>query len=54
MEKNGSRNAFGKSNDNSILFTREHRVDFDDGEVRKLTIHVISEYMYAACDNSGN
>ena len=49
-----SRNAFGKRNNNPILETREYRVEFDDGEVRKLTANVIVESMYAACDDSGN
>ena len=44
---------FGKSNDNPILGTREYSVEFDDGEVRKLTGNVIVESMYAACDDSG-
>ena len=41
-------NAVGRSNDNPILDTREYSVEFDDGEVSKLTEHVIAESMYAA------
>ena len=46
--------TFGNSNDNPILGTREYSVEFDDGEVSKLTEHVIAESMYAACDDPGN
>ena len=41
-------NDVGRSNDNPILDTREYSVEFDDGEVSKLTEHVIAESMYAA------
>ena len=47
-------NAVIRTNNNPILYTREHRVDFDDGEVSELTANVISECMYAACDDYGN
>ena len=47
-------NAVGRSNDNPILDTREYNYEFDDGEVSKLTANVISESIYAACDDSGN
>ena len=47
-------NDVGRENDNPILDTREYRIGFDDGEVIKLTENVISESMYAACNDSGN
>ena len=47
-------NAAGSSNDNPILDTRGYSVNFDDGEVSELTVNVISESMYSACDESGN
>ena len=47
-------NAIGSMNDNPIIDTREYHVDFDDGEVRKLTANVIAESMYDACDDGGN
>ena len=46
--------SIGSSNDNPILDTREYSVDFDDGEVSKLTANVIAELMYATCNDSGN
>ena len=47
-------NGVGRTYENPILDTREYQVDFDDGEVSKLTENVIAESMYAACDDSGN
>ena len=47
-------NAIGRTNDNLILDTREYHVEFDDGEVIERTANLIVEYMYAACDDSGN
>ena len=47
-------NTVGRSNDNSILDTREYSVEFDDGEVSELIANVISDSMYAACDESKN
>ena len=41
-------------NKNPILDMREHRVDFGDVEVRKLTANVITDSMYASCDDSEN
>ena len=47
-------NAVGRYNDNPILDTREYSVEFDDGEISELTANLISESIYAACDDSGN
>ena len=49
-----SGNDVESSNDNPILYTRKYCVEFDDGEVRKLTENVIEESMYDACDGDGN
>ena len=47
-------NSVGRTNDNPILDIREYCVDFDDGEVIELTENGISDFMYAACNESGN
>ena len=47
-------NAVGRENDNPILDTREYYVEFDNGEVRKLTENMIAESIYYACDGYGN
>ena len=47
-------NSIGRKNDNPILYTSEYCVEFDDGEVRELTGKLITDSMYAACDDSGN
>ena len=54
QERYAGGNSVGRINDNPILDTREYCVDFDDGEVSELTANVIEEFMYAACDDSGN
>ena len=52
IDANG--NAIGRGNDNPILDIREYRVGFDDWEVRELAENVITDSIYAACDDSGN
>ena len=47
-------NSVGRRNDNPILETGKYRVEFNYGEVIKLTANVIIESIYAACDDSGN
>ncbi len=47
-------NPKGSSNDNPILDTCEYTVEFDDGDVSKLTANLIAESMYAQCDPDGN
>ena len=49
-----SENTVGRRNANPILDTSEYCAEFDDGEVIKITKNVITESMYAACDDSGN
>ena len=53
-KRDASGNSVGRRNDNPILDMRKYRVDFDDEEVREITANLISESMYAACDDSGN
>ena len=47
-------NAVGRTNNNPILDTHKYRVKFDDGEVSKITVNVITESIYAVYDDSGN
>ena len=47
-------NAVGRTNNNPILDTREYCLEFDDGEVNELMVKMISESMYAECDDSIN
>ena len=47
-------NVIGRTNDNPILDTRGYCVEFDYGEVRKMTEKLIAESMYASFDDSGN
>ena len=54
QKRDADGNYVGRINDNPILDTREYRVEFDGGEVIKLTANVIKEFMYAAYDDSGN
>ena len=46
-------NSVGRRNDNPILDMHKYFVEFDYGEVRELTINVIVESMYSACDDPG-
>ena len=47
-------NVIGRSNANPILDTREYEVNFEDGDVTKLTANAMAESMYAMCDKNGN
>ena len=47
-------NPIGNANANPIMDSRVYRVEFDDGDVCKLTDNVIAESMYASCDADGN
>ena len=49
-----SGNFIIRMKDNPILDMHEYCVEFDDGEVSELMSNVITESMYAACDDSGN
>ncbi len=46
-------NPTGLSNDNHILDTREHVVQFDDVDSTELTANLIAESMYSQCDPDG-
>ena len=43
----------GRSNDNPILYSRHYLVDFEDGEVTKLTANIIAESIYPMYDPEG-
>ena len=47
-------NVIGRSNSNPIIDTREYEVKFEDGDVTELTANVISESIYAMCDENGD
>ncbi len=47
-------NPIGRANSNPILDTRAYKVQFDDGDVTKLTASMIAQFMYAQCDADGN
>ena len=47
-------NSVGRENNNPLMYTREYCVGFDDREVREMIANVIAEFMYDACDDSGN
>ena len=46
--------VIGSINNNPILDTHEYNVEFDDGEVSELTVNVIADSMYSACNDDGN
>ena len=54
QKRDADGNAVGGTHYNPILDTRKYRVEYDYGEVRKLTANLIAESMYAACYDSGN
>ena len=52
MKRDADGNSVERTNDKSILDTREYRVEFDYGEVIGITVNMIAESMYAECDDS--
>ena len=54
QKRDADGNTVGRTNNNPILDKREYRVEFDDGEVSKLTENEIAESMYSECNYSGN
>ena len=47
-------NPIGRENANPILNSRRYQVDFDNGEVTKLTTNVIMERISDQCDKNEN
>ena len=53
-KRNANGNPIGQANENPILDLHVHHVEFDNGDVSKLTVNVIGKAMYASCDEDGN
>ena len=51
-KQDSDRNPIGRANQNPILDTRGHLVEFDDGDVT--AANSIAENMYSQCDTDGN
>ena len=54
QKRYSNENSVRRMKNKPILNTWEYRIEFDDGEVSKVIENVITESMYAECDDYGN
>ena len=54
QKRYSNENSVRRMKNKPILNTWEYRIEFDDEEVSKVIENVITESMYAECDDSGN